>query len=43
MLRMAQSREFTGTYAYLMSDAASYTSGGDIRVHSSLMPDDIKY
>lgn len=36
MPRMAEPREIAGTYVYLLSDAASYTSGEDIRVHGSV-------
>lgn len=34
--RMAEPREIAGAYVYLLSDAASYTSGEDIRVHGSV-------
>lgn len=36
MPRMAEPRELAGTYVYLMSNASSYTSGEDIRVHGSV-------
>lgn len=34
--RIAEPRELAGTYVYLLSDASSYTSGEDIRVHGSV-------
>lgn len=34
--RLAQPRELAGTYVYFLSDASSYTTGVDIKVHGSL-------
>lgn len=34
--RIGEPRELAGAYVYLLSDAASYTSGEDIRVHGSV-------